>query len=486
MPRYQVTLDGKTFVVEGDRPPTEAEARQAFEAYRPPTPAEPVKAAAPEKSVGGFLENAVSSTLKLGKDTAVGLKDVLSFIGRNSPMNADHSQRTDPAKALATIRALPGALKDMVSSRYGSLDAVKDTLYNDPAGALADLSTLTGLGASATAARAPRIAATLRKVESATNPLNAAAKPVAAAGGRMQRGAVSAYERMLKPNKSTLEGMPRMGSSLQERSRRVAEELIRDPNGQISKTGALRYKDATGALQAQVDAIVDANPEARGSTAHLQRELESGRGRFAQQWAPGGDVASYNAVADEVLRNPRVTKAKRSVIDTSLEHALDMAPAASEVAVTGRTLLPRIRAATARNLTQGTYRNLSDKAYGELKGAATEAQKAAARGGRAILNEALPEVAPINNQIAKRIDLGDVLDEAVLRSGKHDPIGLSQQVVLSGNAPGMILASLVNRPGLGSPLARGLYKAGGALQVPTTEGLMRAALLARLTAEDSR
>lgn len=33
MPKYQVTLDGKTFVVEGDRPPSEAEARQALGDY---------------------------------------------------------------------------------------------------------------------------------------------------------------------------------------------------------------------------------------------------------------------------------------------------------------------------------------------------------------------------------------------------------------------------------------------------------------------
>lgn len=36
MPRYQVTLDGKTFVVEGSRPPTEDEARQALASYTPP------------------------------------------------------------------------------------------------------------------------------------------------------------------------------------------------------------------------------------------------------------------------------------------------------------------------------------------------------------------------------------------------------------------------------------------------------------------
>ena len=38
------------------------------------------------------------------------------------------------------------------------------------------------------------------------------------------------------------------------------------------------------------------------------------------------------------------------------------------------------RAADAQAMKQGTYRALGDKAYGELKGASIEAQKAQARG----------------------------------------------------------------------------------------------------------
>lgn len=55
MPRYQVTLDGKTFVVEGARPPTEQEARAALAAYDPPK-AEPSQAAAPPKASGGAVD----------------------------------------------------------------------------------------------------------------------------------------------------------------------------------------------------------------------------------------------------------------------------------------------------------------------------------------------------------------------------------------------------------------------------------------------
>jgi hypothetical protein len=137
-------------------------------------------------------------------------------------------------------------------------------------------------------------------------------------------------------------------------------------------------------------------------------------------------------------------------------------------------------------LTQGTYRTLGDKAYGELKGASTEAHKAAARGGRAILNEAIPAAEPLNNAISKRIDLGQVLDEAVFRSGKHDPVGLGQQVVLSGN-PGLLWASLINRPGVGSPVARGVFGAGKSLGNAEVDGrLMQAALLSAMLGSDQQ
>jgi hypothetical protein len=115
--------------------------------------------------------------------------------------------------------------------------------------------------------------------------------------------------------------------------------------------------------------------------------------------------------------------------------------------------------------------------------------QAAARGGRAILNEAIPEVEPHNNTISRRIDLGQVLDDAVFRSGKHDPIGLGQQVLLSGNAS-FLPAALINRPGVGSSIARGLYGAGNgagtaadAVQHPGSR-LLQQALMAYLAGGD--
>ena len=70
---------------------------------------------------------------------------------------------------------------DFLKNRYGSEEAVKNTLATDPVGAAADLSLLF-TGGGAVAARTPmlsRAAPTLRTAAEYTNPLNAVTKPIA-------------------------------------------------------------------------------------------------------------------------------------------------------------------------------------------------------------------------------------------------------------------------------------------------------------------
>lgn len=483
MPRYRITLsDGRIVTVEADAPPSEADVLGAMggDSSSPPPVEPPVE---PEgKSLGGFLGNVMSSGGKFVGDTVAGFPGMLKTAGTAMSALSGNQQAVQEMQGMVPgvvegVKAIPG----MVAERYGSVDKALNTAYEDPVGVAADVSTVLGMGGATAPGRTGRF---LTRASDATNPMRAATAPARAAGRGLQSAGVSAYERMLKPNKATLEGMPAFGDDLQARSRNVAEALIRDQRGQISKRGAQRYADVTSGLQSKVDEIVDANPEARGSTGHLVTSLQGSRGRFQNQWAPKADLSAYDAVADEVLNNPRIQKTQRGVVTRTTQDDLGHFGEETGVESVGRSRIPRVRAQTARRLTQGTYRNLGDKAYGELQGAAKEAQKAAARGGRAVLNEALPQVEPINNAISKRIDLGQVLDEAVFRSGKHDPIGLGQQVVLSGSNPGFLLASLLNRPGLGSPVARGVYRAGGALTNVGGEALIRAALLARLNEQE--
>jgi hypothetical protein len=149
------------------------------------------------KSVSGFLGNAVTSTGKLLKDSAVGAYDMAKFVTDfmpGAPIDKTIARAGQVREAVSNApqiaKAAGGALKD----RYGSGEAIGNTAYNDPAGMLADLSALLTGGAAATA-RAPKIAGVLGKAASATNPLQVL-KPIAKA---TEYGTAAAIRPMLGP-----------------------------------------------------------------------------------------------------------------------------------------------------------------------------------------------------------------------------------------------------------------------------------------------
>lgn len=89
-----------------------------------------------------------------------------------------------PDKAQEFI-AKANAVGGMYRDRYGSVDALKNTIATDPVGFLGDVSTLSG----ATAAAAPgRIGAVASKVSAMTDPLRLATVPIATGGSLAARG----------------------------------------------------------------------------------------------------------------------------------------------------------------------------------------------------------------------------------------------------------------------------------------------------------
>ena len=130
------------------------------------------------RSVGGFLSNIPSSAGRLAEgigsmilspiDTASNIMDIGAGALQNALPKAfvDFVNSGDsPEKAASVKRAVDAAnaMGGFLKERYGSLDKIKTTLYEDPVGAAADLSILfTGGGAAATrvavASRAPIVA----------------------------------------------------------------------------------------------------------------------------------------------------------------------------------------------------------------------------------------------------------------------------------------------------------------------------------------
>jgi hypothetical protein len=195
VPRYRVTIDGRTFILTGDHPPSEAEARSAIGKSQPaPSNAdkstEELQAAnlrdrTDLPSTQGFLGNLASSTGKFLKDSAVGMKDLAGLAMDASPLASPERRAAGIGKATQALTNAPrilGAMKDSAKQRYGGIDEALHTAYTDPAGMAADVSTVTGAGAAATAGKAPRIARILSEASRATNPLGvigAVAEPVA-------------------------------------------------------------------------------------------------------------------------------------------------------------------------------------------------------------------------------------------------------------------------------------------------------------------
>jgi|SRR5581483_6133063 len=135
-----------------------------------------------------------------------------------------------------------------------------------------------------------------------------------------------------------------------------------------------------------------------------------------------------------------------------------------------------IPAYDAQKLKQGTYQQLGSKAYGEMKTATIEAQKALARGIKEELVAQFPELKALNAQESKFLNLEPLLEHAVQRISNHQLIGIgtpavgTTAAVLTGSrsvgALAGVLKMVVDNPAIKSRLAIALNRAG--LDLPTS------------------
>jgi len=168
--------------------------------------------------------------------------------------------------------------------------------------------------------------------------------------------------------------------------------------------------------------------------------------------------------------------------DTAKTFATQVTPEADLNAVsdTGNEFLRNnpapIPAADAQALKQGTYQQLSSKAYGELGSATVEAQKALARGIKEELEIQFPEIKGLNTQQGQLIGLDDSLERAVKRIDNRDVFSLGGKMATAagaavGGAPGaavgFVLHHVMTDPMVQSKLAIALREASqGGVTIP--------------------
>lgn len=207
----------------------------------------------------------------------------------------------------------------------------------------------------------------------------------------------------------------------------------------VSPAGAEKLSSLIDDVNDKIAAEIQSDPTRPISKGKVLQRLNSVVNNFSQQVTPASDL---NAVAEAGQ-------------EFDAAHPAD------------------ISAADAQAMKQGTYRQLSSKAYGEIKSASIESQKALARGLKEELATAFPELNNLNAQDSKLLNLQPILEKAIQRQGNHQIIGIGSPItagatkaVTGSSALGAVtgvLKVIVDNPAVKSRLAIALAKSGSTI-----------------------
>jgi hypothetical protein len=284
--------------------------------------------------------------------------------------------------------------------------------------------------------------------------------------GAVARGGKSAagnlYMRALKPTKAVLQDAPafRIGGQAAARSELaqtgLSERVPVGGAGGVEKVGT-RIEDIN---QQIADRIGEADLAGRTvDPSKVKGRLIATKQKFSNQVAPQSDLQAIERVGEDFSRHPQFGPV----------NPFNPAQPPGPMSLTN-----------AQAMKQGTYRTLKGKAYGEMKSADIEGQKALARGLKEEISAAAPEVGPLNARESQLISLQKALQDRARTGGNADPFKLGEQVLMAGTNPKSAILGLLNRPSILSRGAIGVNDISGALaKVPAP---FKAALLSILGA----
>lgn len=184
------------------------------------------------------------------------------------------------------------------------------------------------------------------------------------------------------------------------------------------------------AMQTQIDNLgsqvsqLIANSPATVNKYDVANRLNDAIAKFSKQVNPKSDTDAIYKAWDEFLAHPLLA---------------------------GKNTMP---VQLAQDMKTATYRSLGDKPYGELSGAANEAQKALARGLKEEISAAVPAVSGLNAEQAALINARDIAQRRALMSGNRNPMSLALLAPDQMKTVGFLMdkSDLIK-----SLLARGLY-----------------------------
>jgi hypothetical protein len=184
-------------------------------------------------------------------------------------------------------------------------------------------------------------------------------------------------------------------------------------------------------------------------------------------------VGDINKQISELIKNSKGTVNKSQVVaylDDLEKRALNNAlPAADLQAIQSAKQeflshpllkdIEEIPVQLAQKIKVGTYKNLGEKAYGELKSATVESGKTLARGLKDLIGKVEPKVLGLNAESQALYDTLNVAERRALMEANKDIMGIS---TLSKDMKNQLTMMADRSAPFKALLARSIYKAGKA------------------------
>jgi hypothetical protein len=169
----------------------------------------------------------------------------------------------------------------------------------------------------------------------------------------------------------------------------------------VSAEGSAKISDLMDDLNDKIKAQIASSPNATVNAFDVADRLKDTAKKFQTQVNPTADLQAIRESGAEFLQN-------------------------------NPTDIPASR---AQELKQGTYQQIKDRAYGELGTAATESQKALARGLKEELQTQFPEIGSLNAHESKLIGLDEAVDRRVQQLANRSllPGGVWSGALLGGS-----------------------------------------------------
>lgn len=417
----------------------------------------PSSAANLAKGIGHAVMHPIDTTGNMANAIVGGIEKPFQAVG-----NALHPNQPGTTPQIEAFDAATRAIKN----RYGSPQAIANTVRTDPVGAAADVSAVTG-GLSGLsrggAALAERLslpgAGTARTVADVAGTVSDWSNPIMV-GGKI-------VSRFPLPPRMTPEGMYQSAlrpSLLKKNLPKIESQVATGLKEGIpvSQKGLGKVRETIDDLLAKDQAKVAA-AEAAGAPPinplDVTKPLNRLKPTFANQVNPDADLSAISAAKKEFLDKHSVPQPFQP-IQPNPYGGNSMVPAGPVEQNLKKQPIPLTEAAAEKT---GTYRQLRGK-YGELGSASVEAQKQLARGLKDEIAKRVPGLQGARE--SDLIALEGQLEKMVAREGNKNILGLVP-ATMSHNPTGFLASLALDNPAIKSTIAIALDRARK-LQGPAT------------------